>query len=1116
MKWILALLLFVSAAASAQIGLRDDSTKYIHYKYQYGSRMPRFWADSALHIPYYDTSIVKPQKPGAIMMHTDKIVYKWNGGGWEQMSGGVAGLTNVGTGYNLVATPSGNVKKLNNGYGILIDSATSNTNTVAADTSSTNHLVTQSDLNDAVAGAGGVTTMAPIGSSPNANGASISGNTLTLQPASASFGGVTTTIAQTFAGNKTWTGRRSNFYGYAPRLNSQWMPSTKIPDSIYIANQYLGFGFIDMFASGTYVMVYTSADNHVCDNGVIVLAKSKDQGRTWTSDTIVTGGGGYDVTMGGGGVSPSNRLIIFFQRLENVGQNGIDLRTMYSDDEGETWSSEQTHSTESQTYFQMYGGLVKIGGDSLLLSWYGIDTTTAPDTYNSYIIKSGDDGVTWSNPITVISSTASQYTESSFAYLGGNVLIGLIRREQSDSTFAQVISYNNGNTWAYQGKVSFGIHGTPAWLKTFQGNNGKKEVVCYYRSGTLGNYDLRAIYGHADSVILGPDKWIASTEVTLATGLEGSGYVTVVHPYDQPFALLRYYDETDPQTAATMKFITLPIGENLPIGAASGISGLTADRVSIAASASSLKDFNTLKYQSSTNSLLINNVTPLAWSGHNGGVIEGGRSSLVLSQDNFAAVLQNSYLDTDYKGVGTGGASALIQDAGNFYLFNTSSTSAGATITWNSRLRIDPTGAWHLGGATGSLDQVLSSNGAGTPPTWKTFTSSQWMDVVSPAGIKYTGGNVGIGGDGLAPLHVIANTTGVGNYAARVSDNNSSIGAEFVLDWRGGAVNEKVKSIVVDGVGMNFNKRTDAFGAPAVQMTIKHNGTINIPSLDTDGSAPTTSGTTKMLVSDANGDISFKDEPSGGVSGLTSGRVTLSTGSTTVGDDADLLFNGTSLSVSTTNTQGQLNIGGNKNLSSSGAQQYNAAATYTDNVTAASGTASSFSINLFAAPTIAATNSNVTFPSITNLFVDAPAAGTNATITNKYAIQTGTNGHMRVQGKLYLTDRDSSATPANVAWIDPLTEQVKVGPYQRTLKNSTTWDPASIGANSSTTTTLTVTGAALGDPVTISKTSGSYSNGEIYFAYVSATDTVTIQLQNGSGGTFDIASATFNVVVLKY
>lgn len=45
MKWILAILLFISASA---IGQSDDTDKYIWYKYQYGSRMPRFWADSVL------------------------------------------------------------------------------------------------------------------------------------------------------------------------------------------------------------------------------------------------------------------------------------------------------------------------------------------------------------------------------------------------------------------------------------------------------------------------------------------------------------------------------------------------------------------------------------------------------------------------------------------------------------------------------------------------------------------------------------------------------------------------------------------------------------------------------------------------------------------------------------------------------------------------------------------------------------------------------------------------------------------------------------------------------------------------------------------------------------
>lgn len=44
-----------------------------------------------------------------------------------------------------------------------------------------------------------------IGSAPNANGASVSGHTITLQPANGSYGGVVTAGAQTFAGTKTFS-----------------------------------------------------------------------------------------------------------------------------------------------------------------------------------------------------------------------------------------------------------------------------------------------------------------------------------------------------------------------------------------------------------------------------------------------------------------------------------------------------------------------------------------------------------------------------------------------------------------------------------------------------------------------------------------------------------------------------------------------------------------------------------------------------------------------------------------------------------------------------------------------------------------------------------------------
>lgn len=50
----------------------------------------------------------------------------------------------------------------------------------------------------------GIITLAAIGSVPNANAASLTGNALNLQPANGSFGGVVSTTTQSFAGSKTF------------------------------------------------------------------------------------------------------------------------------------------------------------------------------------------------------------------------------------------------------------------------------------------------------------------------------------------------------------------------------------------------------------------------------------------------------------------------------------------------------------------------------------------------------------------------------------------------------------------------------------------------------------------------------------------------------------------------------------------------------------------------------------------------------------------------------------------------------------------------------------------------------------------------------------------------
>jgi hypothetical protein len=76
-----------------------------------------------------------------------------------------------------------------------------------------------------------------------------------------------------------------------------------------------------------------------------------------------------------------------------------------------------------------------------------------------------------------------------------------------------------------------------------------------------------------------------------------------------------------------------------------------------------------------------------------------------------------------------------------------------------------------------------------------------------------------------------------------------------------------------------------------------------------------------------------------------------------------------------------------------------------------------------------------------------------------------------------------------------------------------TWDPGNIVSGGSASTTVTVTGAALGDFAI-----ASFSldlQGMVAHAYVSAADTVTVVLNNLSGGALNLASGTLKILAFK-
>lgn len=84
------------------------------------------------------------------------------------------------------------------------------------------------------------------------------------------------------------------------------------------------------------------------------------------------------------------------------------------------------------------------------------------------------------------------------------------------------------------------------------------------------------------------------------------------------------------------------------------------------------------------------------------------------------------------------------------------------------------------------------------------------------------------------------------------------------------------------------------------------------------------------------------------------------------------------------------------------------------------------------------------------------------------------------------------------------------------LRASTTLDFPSISSGAASSLTMTVTGARVGDPVTVNVNPGGLTTGVVLMAGVSANDTVTVKAQNVTAAAVDPAAVTVIVTVQKF
>lgn len=356
---------------------------------------------------------------------------------------------------------------------------------------------------------------------------------------------------------------------HSPIFNAIYEPFETLSDSIVTAS-YDAFGLITQLSDGKLAVFYRQGSFHVAagDYGIIKMRTSTDQGKTWGDSTTILSEANIDLRNVSGGVTPNGRIVLFITRYNPDLSTYLSIGYIYSDDSGLTWSAFTTINRYTcTTLSDTHGGLIQIGGDSLMMSWYGNDGTN----YQEHVIFSTDQGKTWGNDVTVVNSTTVDWDEPSYAYLGGSVIVGMCRVyedifPQLDTNFRQVMSFDNGTTWQDQGFITFDTisESAPVWLTVWNDLDGKRTVGCFYYERTVGK--VRVILARAEDLINnGISAWNVNTRTDIASGNyknSHSGYPSVTHPKGSNHSIVSWYDSGRTSVKANLKFNVYPQNNN--------------------------------------------------------------------------------------------------------------------------------------------------------------------------------------------------------------------------------------------------------------------------------------------------------------------------------------------------------------------------------------------------------------------------------------------------------------------------------------------------------------------------------------------------------------------------
>jgi len=291
-----------------------------------------------------------------------------------------------------------------------------------------------------------------------------------------------------------------------------------------------------------------------------VQMMSTDDGFTWPADfgTAIWTDATKTIMPPFGGYNPAtDTLIAVYSKWTTATGAYTDLVCRRSTDGGTSWSSEITitlpTTSPALTFWLAHDKLEACNNGDVAIPLYAFSTTAL---YKVYIMRSTDDGLTWSFA-EVFSSGSAYINESSLGWLGGNNWILWSRIEAVSGgvfKFRQFYSTDDMATWSNQGDTPFGgaLFAHPPMLRSFL-IDGTRVIEATWVNRLTRRMHCK--YALASAIVTnGISEWTAKTTYTVFQRFQGdsqgyeTGYPFFIHGRDDLNMQGAWFDETSTTT----------------------------------------------------------------------------------------------------------------------------------------------------------------------------------------------------------------------------------------------------------------------------------------------------------------------------------------------------------------------------------------------------------------------------------------------------------------------------------------------------------------------------------------------------------------------------------------